>query len=471
MIAVSQGSEWLLMQHPRVNTYIDSLAVPSKVKGIEWGSSRSHAASAIVLDVTRLVAHRWSGKLATGIDRVGYAYLAHYRNISRAVVQFQGVRSIFTARHSQALFDLLLNPGPDFRGKVLMLAARALPMGRSKPPCHGAFYINVAHTDIDRADFPTWLQACGLNAVLMIHDLIPITHAEYCTPHATIRHSKRVDNALNHALGIIANSESTAHDIRKYAKERGRNVPSIMPLWLAGTYFDCIDAGISKPDSYFVYASTLEGRKNHFMLLKIWRQFVERMGDAAPHLVIIGQSGAESAHVQNMLRQCRIIHPRVTVLSDCSDAELGDWMSKARAVLFPSFAEGFGLPLVEALALGTPVIASDILTFREIGQQIPTLIDPLDARGWADMILAFMEDCPERERQLSLMSGFRAPTWGAHLDGVDTWLEALRPGFGLATAPLHNAAVANEPALLRGWSAGVDHAHASTAQGIEAEFS
>lgn len=350
-----------------------------------------------------------------------------------------GVRRIFSARHSQELFNLLLNPGKDYRRKALWLALRAIPPGARRTKCNGAFYLNLAHTDLDRADLADWVRDCELNPIYMIHDLIPISHAEYCTPYASKRHARRLKNALGHAMGIIANSDSTAHEIQTYAKEGGHRLPSVMGNWLAGAKLIKGASNISRPENYFVFVSTMEGRKNHFMLLQIWRQLVERMGAAAPHLKIIGQKGAQSWHVQNMLEQCDVIRSRVAVVPRCPDVELGDWVAGARALLFPSFAEGFGLPLVEALELGTPVIASDIPTFREIGQGIPTLIDPLDARGWANMVTDFMKDCPERRRQLKAMHSFRAPTWEEHLVKIDTWLEALRPTVAMPRKYIGNS--------------------------------
>ena len=100
-------------------------------------------------------------------------------------------------------------------------------------------------------------------------------------------------------------------------------------------------------------------------------------------------------------------------------------MHHARALLKPSLAEGFGLPFVEALQAGTPVIASDLPVFREIGQGAARLIDPADCDGWEQAVLAALADQPRRA------SGFAAPRWPDHFDVVERFIatpaERIRP--------------------------------------------
>jgi len=116
----------------------------------------------------------------------------------------------------------------------------------------------------------------------------------------------------------------------------------------------------------------------------------------------------------------------VVLFEGPADDELARHLAGARALLFPSLAEGFGLPLVEALQSGTPVIASDLPVFREIGQGIPDLLDPIDGPAWERAILAYAEaDSAPRSAQLKRMAGYRAPTWDEHFSKVDAWLAAL----------------------------------------------
>ena len=379
-----------------------------------------------LLDVSRLVWRSWSRRLATGIDRVCHAYLRNFADRSLAVVQHRGVARVLTPRHSDELFAALLLPDSEFPARLVTLAPRALAMASRRIDGQGAFYINVGHTDIDLARLLDWTRRSNVKPIYLIHDLIPLTHSEFCRTEAIERHRGRVINALLSAAGVIANSRATAGDLEAFGRSQGMHIPPITSAWLAGADLASPDVVPIKAGRHFVCVGTIEGRKNHFTLLQIWQRLVERLGQAAPKLVLIGQKGAEAAHVLNMLDRGRGIRDHVQILSHCGDAELGHWIQSARAVLLPSFAEGFGLPVVEAMALGTPVIASDLPCFREIGCGIPTLLDPLDAVSWERTILSFLDHCPERSRQLRMLRGYVAPTWGGHFAQIESWLDDLK---------------------------------------------
>ncbi len=141
---------------------------------------------------------------------------------------------------------------------------------------------------------------------------------------------------------------------------------------------------------------------------------------------MIGQRGWEAEHAHALLDRSELLRRHVRELNDCGDAEMARYIAGAKALLMPSFAEGFGLPVVEALQLGTPVIASDLPVFREIAGDIPLYLDPTDGAGWEQAIVGFLGRSTERDRQLAAMRGFRAPDWPGHFAAVEPWLEALQ---------------------------------------------
>jgi glycosyltransferase involved in cell wall biosynthesis len=144
---------------------------------------------------------------------------------------------------------------------------------------------------------------------------------------------------------------------------------------------------------------------------------VEEYGPAAtPHLVIVGRRGWENENVVDMLERCEALHHHVTEYSGLSDAAVLSLLKGARALLCPSFAEGFGMPVSEALAIGTPVICSDLPSLREAGCGIPDHIDPLDGPAWISAIRAYCDPLSVmRAQQMTRMDQLRLPTWRDHL--------------------------------------------------------
>jgi glycosyltransferase involved in cell wall biosynthesis len=150
------------------------------------------------------------------------------------------------------------------------------------------------------------------------------------------------------------------------------------------------------------------------------------MGSDAPILVIIGQRGWEAEEAFALLDGAADLRGHVFEFANADDEQLAALSAGARALLMPSLAEGFGLPVIEALQLGTPVIASDLPVYREVVGSIPTYVDPRSETSWEDAIRSFLGDAPERERQLRAMQGYQAPDWKSHFARVESWLSALQ---------------------------------------------
>src|SRR5262249_22987080 len=152
---------------------------------------------------------------------------------------------------------------------------------------------------------------------------------------------------------------------------------------------------------YFVCVGTIEARKNHLLLLNLWRRLATEFGVQAPLLVLVGQRGWEIENVVDLLERCPALRGIVIEHNAMSDAELVPLFRGACAVLQPSFAEGFGFPLIEALALGVPALCSDIPALRETGGSVPEFLDPLDGPGWRAAVLDYIEPgSPRRVAQI-----------------------------------------------------------------------
>lgn len=385
----------------------------------------------LLIDVSRLIWRVSSGRLPTGIDRVCLSYVEHYRGRAQAVVQWGRFRRILPPRLSQELFALLLSERPNFRRAMACLVARHLPHLIASQRGEGRLYLNIGHSGLDRQGLAQWLKQSDVRPVFMLHDLIPITHPQYCRAGSTEKHEKRLDLMLGTAAGIIGNSQDTLDILADYARAHDFRMPPTVPAWLGATPLpSAIEATSQGPmaQPYFVTLGTIEGRKNHLLLLRIWKQLAARLGHDAPKLVIIGQRGWEAGDAFAMLDDDPALKDCVVELPRCTDAELGQWLRGARALLFPSFAEGYGMPLVEALGHGTPVIASDLKVFRELAGPIADYLSPSDEAGWSAMIERYAApDSPERAAQIARMTGYVMPIWKEHFLLVDEWLAQIAP--------------------------------------------
>ena len=153
--------------------------------------------------------------------------------------------------------------------------------------------------------------------------------------------------------------------------------------------------------------------------------------DPVPDLYIVGKRGWENENVVDMLQRCQPIQKHVHEVSEMSDHELIHLMQGTRALLYPSFCEGWGMPVVEALTLGAPVICSDIPELRESGQGIPDYFSPLDGLGWKNAIRDYCkQDSGLRLAQLGRIKSFIPPTWESHFNLVrNEFIERLEPGI------------------------------------------
>jgi glycosyltransferase involved in cell wall biosynthesis len=152
---------------------------------------------------------------------------------------------------------------------------------------------------------------------------------------------------------------------------------------------ETVQSIIDDPRPYFVIIGTIEPRKNHLLLLHLWRKMAGE--GVPPRLVVIGRRGWENEMVVDLLERSAALAPHVVEFGDLSDAETHRLLGGARALLMPSFTEGLGLPLMEAGVMEVPAIASDLPALREIGAAGTVYLDPLDGPAWRAAIIALAE--------------------------------------------------------------------------------
>lgn len=368
-----------------------------------------------------------------GMTRVIHAYVTHYQKRARAFIQISKSCYIFSAVHSEVLFDLILNPRKKryFFSKAYFIILTKILISKINfiqsdyRLLNGCLLFHLNHSELNFRFLKRW----NIPVIYMVHDMIPLRFPEYCTKGTTIRHENLVNRLLSgHIKGVITNSHNSLIELQTYIAKKGQtNVPPMISSLLApglSTKRATLTRLIESP--YFVVISTIEGRKNHLLLLQIWRALVEKHGDSAPKLVIIGRRGWRCRAALDLLDFCDAIQKHVIELPSCSDESLLTYLQHAQALLFPSFAEGYGLPLVEALSVQTPVIVSDLPVFHEIAGDIPEYVDPLDGKTWQRLIENYTDPNGEKRlAQLQRMKTFVWPDWHLHFMKVDEFIHRI----------------------------------------------
>jgi glycosyltransferase involved in cell wall biosynthesis len=310
-------------------------------------------------------------------------------------------------RLAPALADALRRPADRIRLERLQRGA-ALP----------SVYLNTSHGGLFRPAVAHWLERSGSRGVFFVHDLIPLEYPEFNRPREPARHAARLRTISAHAQQVLVNSEATRQALLRYLGRQGLRQPpvSVLPLGVEPRLSGDAVAPLNPALPYFVVLSTIEPRKNHQLLLQLWRRWVEAEGPGAARLVVLGRRGWENQTVFNQLDRTPQLQQHVVECAGLADAQLGALLRGARALLSPSFAEGFGLPLAEALALGTPVLASSIEAHREVGGDHAEYLDPLDGGAWLQALRDYAATpSPRRERRLRSLPQYRPPGWEEHL--------------------------------------------------------
>lgn len=378
-----------------------------------------------LIDITRMINR--AGLRPTGVDRVEVAYLraliadpcplfAVARTaLGYVLIDREGAERTLAAVDADTWGqpDIIsrLNPrltaprrlGQSFlrrqalarcsRHRLAAMLATRLPSG--------ATYLNVGHSNLNTRMFE------GVGAarkVVLIHDTIPLDHPDTQASGAVDAFAAKLSLVSAHADLVICTSGQCAADVTRHLGALGR-VPDIVTAHL-GVDVPTPDTAMQCPDvPYFVTVGTIEPRKNHAMLLDIWADWAD-----APPLVVCGKRGWNNRAVFDRLDT----HPaQVIEYNALSDGQIAALVQGAAGMLFPSSAEGFGLPPAEALALGTRVVCASLPVYGETLGDSAVYVAVNDRYLWEKTIkkLAALDRSDETPLYVP-------PTWGAHFKTV-----------------------------------------------------
>lgn len=256
--------------------------------------------------------------------------------------------------------------------------------------------------------------------VVTVHDLA-YEHLPSTVSTDAARYRELVPRALARGAHVLTPSRATADAVReRYDLDEGR--VSVTPLGVDASWFRVtgappVVAGSALPDRYLLFVGTLEPRKNLPRLLAAHRR-LRAVDPGTPDLVLAGQAGHDDRVLES---------PGVVRTGWLDDEDLRRLVKGAGALVLPSLDEGFGLPVLEALAAGRPVLAGDVPALREVGADEAVYADPLDVDALTDglvRVLAAPDDAAARAARVDRAARF---TWDATAEAtLAAYLRVLR---------------------------------------------
>lgn len=378
-----------------------------------------------LLDVTRLSSR--AGRGLTGVDRVELAYLDGLLGRRAPLWGLARVRGGLALLSREALVSLRNSVssggwgGPDAIARLpgghggmracaeadlrrLSLAWRPFALAgamlRRRLP-RGTRYLNVGHANLDPRTLRAVRSVPEAHVAVLLHDAVPMDHPEWQRPGASERFRAMLGAVQEHADLCLYNS---AHS-RARCEAHMTRPPEGLVAHLGVAVSPATTPPRGMPAGpFFVVLGTIEPRKNHAFLLDLW----EGLPAPRPTLVIAGARGWRNEAVFARLDAGPT---DVVEMAGLSDGEVAALLERSRGLLFPSLAEGFGLPPAEALARGVRALCNPLPSLREFLGEAAVYADVGDPYLWQKTTIGWARD-PSRPPSV------RMPTWEGHLNTV-----------------------------------------------------
>ncbi|CAA0117238.1 D-inositol 3-phosphate glycosyltransferase [BD1-7 clade bacterium] len=225
----------------------------------------------------------------------------------------------------------------------------------------------------------------SVRSVLTIHDLVWRQLPASMTRLGLLQESMCFPSSVNKADSLVCVSENTANDLLSLKPDTA--TPHVVCPGVSTSFFSVQSP--ANDQRYFLCTATLEPRKNLLRLLEAFASTRRRGCDW--RLVIVGMEGWGDTHYSQATSRLNI-ESFVDFMGFVDDAELCRLYAGASAFVFPSLYEGFGLPIIEAMAAGVPVIASNVGSMPEVVGRAGYLVNPYDVSDIADAMLKLARD-------------------------------------------------------------------------------
>ena len=263
--------------------------------------------------------------------------------------------------------------------------------------CGGVFFIGNDLNDVDiyhglSHELPTGIKS-DTTQIVTIHDLIFMRHPEWFPFPDRFTYKRKVVHGCQKADLIIAISEQTKTDIMDFLKIREDKI-QVIPPHCHPRFYERPDEELTKKtlgphpftSPYLLYVGAVEERKNPLTLIEAFYHLSSKY-----HLVLVGTGNKYKKKVLEKIKHLNL-QERIFLPENISSEELPVLYRQAKLFIYPSLFEGFGMPIAEAVASGTPVITSHGSCFSEVGGPSSLYVNPLEPEEMAVQMERVLSD-------------------------------------------------------------------------------
>jgi glycosyltransferase involved in cell wall biosynthesis len=257
----------------------------------------------------------------------------------------------------------------------------------------------------------------GVRLGLLFYDVIPVLLPFSYGPGFSLIYDRWLRESLAKCDIAFSISENTRRDIMAYAKSNEFEVSAVHTLRLG----DEITSSKDEPsvvicekaaERFILSVGTLEYRKNHVVLLNAYRYMVQDLSYMPPKLYLVGKRGWLDHDIEYQVANDPRLQGRIEILQGLSDADLQHLYENCLFTVYPSFYEGWGLPIAESLCFGKPCIASSTSSMGEIAPGLVRHAHPLLMTEWVEQIRDLADNPEKLKSETSkVKTGYQRSGW------------------------------------------------------------
>lgn len=362
---------------------------------------------------------------------------------------------------------------PGWRAQVAKLHA-AIDAGPPLVFPHHATLVNLGTSWWVENYFMYLREAKRMSAIRFVpfvHDMIPVLFPDYCIHELVHEFIDWLDGIVEHADGFLANSDATKRDLIALAARLGRTIApeevGVIPL--AADVPTAVGAGGEalvaqrglRRGNYVLFVSTVEVRKNHLGAFDAWQRLLAMHGrEKTPTLVCVGKRGFRSDQIYGRLETSPELRDRVLMLDRVDDEELSALYAHALFTIYPSFYEGWGLPVTESLCHGKVPLIADNSSLPQAGAGFAVPFESGSLGGLvAGLESLIFDGAARQQREERIRREYRPRDWRTVAHDLAGRLAQLPPPADDGAAAV--LAPSGYYPMIRNRALGLDHHRAS----------